>query len=462
MSTYSPIASQILTSAVSSVTFTGVPQYYTDLVVVANVQGQSNGCNIEIWFNDDNSSTLYSTTTMYYSGSSALSTRNSSASRINFGTNGGQPFANANQFATTTYNIQNYANATTNKTILATTRSPDGGYTGAGELDQSVGLWRNVNPITSISIGVDNSKTMQIGSTFNLYGIVAGGAKANGGNTVTTDGTYWYHTFTGSGSFTPLQNLTVDYLVVGGGGAGGREDYGSGIGGGGGAGGLRCTVGATGGGGSLESPLALTANTLYPVLVGAGGAFSVAGSRGANGGNSTFGSIVAIGGGGGAGGEGGGWTYKGQNGGSGGGGEGGTTTNVFGGGNSGTGGSGTANQGFAGGNSIGGSGGGTGGGGGAGEAGNTNGGATGGDGVATSISGSSVTYAGGGGGALYGTASAGGAGGGGTGANYSVSAATDGTVNLGGGGGGGGNDSSGGRNRSGNGGSGIVIVRYAV
>lgn len=462
MSTYTPIASQILSSAVSSITFTGIPQYYTDLVVVANVQGQANGCNIEIWFNDDNYSTLYSTTTMYYSGTSALSTRNSNASRINFGTNGGQPFANANQFGNNIYNILNYTNNTTNKTILATTRFPNGGYTGEGELSNAVGLWRNIDPITSISIGVDNSKTMQIGSNFTLYGIVAGGVKANGGNTVTTDGTYWYHTFTSSGSFTPLENLTVDYLVVAGGGAGGREDYGSGIGGGGGAGGLRCTVGATGGGGSLESPLALTANTLYPVVVGAGGVFSITGGRGANGGNSMFGPIVSIGGGGGAGGEGGGWTYKGQNGGSGGGGQGGTTSNVYGGGNSSTGGSGTANQGFAGGNSIGGSGGGTGGGGGAGEAGNTNGGAQGGDGVTTSISGSSVTYAGGGGGALYGTASAGGAGGGGTGANYSVSAATDGAINTGSGGGGGGNDSSGGRNRSGAGGSGIVIVRYAV
>jgi hypothetical protein len=450
MSTYTPIFSQTLSSTVSSVTFNGIPQYYTDLVLVCWSKVSNVNDALTMQFNED-SSTNYSYTQLIGSGTVSASNNAVNQTYARFGNN------LQTDGALTKADIQNYANSTTFKTMLSRSGSAVDGGTVA-----FTNLWRNTDPIVSIKLACESGGNFTSGSTFNLYGIVAGGAKANGGNEITTDGTYWYHTFTGSGSFTPLQALTVDYLVVGGGGAGGREDYGSGIGGGGGAGGLRCTVGATGGGGSLESPLSLTANTVYPVLIGAGGAFSITGGRGANGGNTTFGSIVAIGGGGGAGGEGGGWTYKGQNGGSGGGGEGGSTSNVFGGGNSGTGGSGTANQGFAGGNSIGGSGGGTGGGGGAGEAGNTNGGAQGGDGVATSISGTSVTYAGGGGGALYGTASAGGAGGGGTGCNYSVSAATDGAVNRGAGGGGGGNDSSGGRNRSGAGGSGIVIVRYAV
>jgi len=62
--------------------------------------------------------------------------------------------------------------------------------------------------------------------------------------------------------------LTVDYLVVAG-GAGGAYNRGAG---GGGAGGLRSTVTATGGGGSLETPLSLSLNTSYTVVVGAGGA----------------------------------------------------------------------------------------------------------------------------------------------------------------------------------------------
>lgn len=448
MSTYTPISSQTLTSNVSSVTFAGIPQYYTDLILVI-VGSQTGGNDIGLRYNSDDSAS-YGRITILGGGSSADSTNNSDLtySRLGSMTTG---IHNANIY------INNYANNQVFKTAISKSNR-----TGT-QVEYYVSTWRRNDPITSITILNSGVTSFTSGTTFNLYGIVGGGVKANGGNTVTTDGTYWYHTFTSSGSFTPLENLTVDYLVVAGGGAGGREDFGSGIGGGGGAGGVRCTVGATGGGGSLESPLAVIANTTYPVIVGAGGTYSITGGKGSNGGNSMFGSIVAIGGGGGAGGEGGGWTYKGQNGGSGGGGEGGTTSNVYGGGNSGTGGSGTANQGFAGGNSSGGNGGGSGGGGGAGEAGNTDGGAQGGDGVTTSISGSSVTYGGGGGGALYESASAGGAGGGGTGSHYSVSAATDGTANTGGGGGGGGNNSSSpNTTRSGAGGSGIVIIRYAV
>jgi hypothetical protein len=39
-------------------------------------------------------------------------------------------------------------------------------------------------------------------------------AKATGGDSVTTDGTYWYHTFLSSGTFTPTEALTADYLSL--------------------------------------------------------------------------------------------------------------------------------------------------------------------------------------------------------------------------------------------------------
>jgi hypothetical protein len=109
-------------------------------------------------------------------------------------------------------------------------------------------------------------------STFYLYGVAALGTTpaivpyATGGDTIMTDGTYWYHTFVSSGTFTPAKALTADYLVVAGGGGGGQ-------------GGQRCrwrrwtscTVGATGGGGSLESALSL-GTSAYTVTIGAGGA----------------------------------------------------------------------------------------------------------------------------------------------------------------------------------------------
>jgi hypothetical protein len=95
---------------------------------------------------------------------------------------------------------------------------------------------------------------LSTGSTFYLYGVAKLGTEpaispyATGGDTIMTDGTYWYHTFISSGTFTPQKAISCDYLVVAGGGGGGTLH-----GAGGGAGGLRSTVTATGGGGSLEN-----------------------------------------------------------------------------------------------------------------------------------------------------------------------------------------------------------------
>jgi hypothetical protein len=173
-STYEKIATSTLGSAVASTTFSSISGAYTDLIVIANVQGQSNGCNMQIWFNGDGSGTSYSNTRLYLSSSSVISSvRDTNQAKLNTGTNGGMPFANANQFGLNIYHIQNYSNATTYKSVIVANRSPSGGYTGAMEVVQGVGIWRNTAAITSVTIGVDNSKTMQIGSSFTIYGIKA-------------------------------------------------------------------------------------------------------------------------------------------------------------------------------------------------------------------------------------------------------------------------------------------------
>lgn len=408
-------------TSTTSISFTGIPATYTDLVLVFN--GYTNaqaGCFLR--FNND-TTTNYSDTRLLGSGSSAASDRDTSVTGIlafvSTSTNDG-----INEII----QIQNYSNTTTFKTALLRWNNASS-YVAA-----LVGLWRKTpEAINRIDMTLSTSYFVA-GSTFSLYGIASSGAgaKATGG-IVTSDANYYYHTFLASGTFTPTQSLTADYLVVaGGGGAGGSN------GGGGGAGGLRSTVTATGGGGSLETPLSLTA-TGYTVTVGAGGAGLAASGNGAAGSNSVFSTITSTGGGYGAGGS---ANAAGGTGGSGGGG-------TY---DSGAGGTRTTNQGFAGGTGGGVSNVGGGGGGGAGVAGSAptvaGVGGAGGNGVATVVSGSSVTYAGGGGGHGGSGGGAGGTGGGGAG---SIS----GTANTGGGGGG--------WNGTvvGSGGSGIVIVRYA-
>jgi hypothetical protein len=308
----------------------------------------------------------------------------------------------------------------------------------ATKMAMCAALWNSTAAITSILIRSYAGNNLVQYSTFYLYGVAKLGTTpaivpyATGGDTIVTDGTYWYHTFISSGTFTPQKAISCDYLVVAGGGGGGTL-YGAG----GGAGGLRSTVTATGGGGSLETALSL-GTSAYTVTIGAGGNGGTGGANSTNGNNSVFSTITSTGGGAGAGND---LTLNGQQ--SGGSGGGARSSN--------TGGAGTANQGYAGGNGAGEAGAG---GGGAGSVGQNAASAgipgNGGSGVNVSITGSSVGYAGGGGGSgsgALGTASSGGG-----------AAGSAGSANTGGGGGSGSGASSSGKN----GGSGIVVIRYAV
>lgn len=275
------------------------------------------------------------------------------------------------------------------------------------------------------------------------------------GGTITVDGNFKVHSFNGNGTFTVVSagdpiNSFVDALVVGGG-------AGAGVHSGGGSGGYRYI---TSHGISVNS---------YPIAIGVGGSgvTTVTGAP-TNGSNSSFDSIVAAGGGA-AGQLGDPPLPNGQDGGSGGAAVTNLTGNVVGTAGSGNIPSVSPSQGNNGGvaavdpsngKAPGG------GGGGAGTIGQdatvdaVHGiyiGGNGGDGLLNSITGTPTYYAGGGaGGANAGdTAGTGGLGGGGNGSS-STTPADNGITNTGGGGGGAGTAPF----LSGNGGSGVVIIRY--
>lgn len=298
------------------------------------------------------------------------------------------------------------------------------------------------------------------------------------GGTITNTPTCRIHTFTGPGTFTVCSvsscaaNNLVSYLVVAGGGAGGSEGVQAG---GGGAGGYRevknpvtpYTASPLDGYGTPANRVTVTA-TGFPIVVGAGGASSGSPSLGGSGGISTFSTITSAGGGGGGGRNPAPAVRNGTAGGSGGGPGNKSGPTAGGAGNTPPT---SPAQGFPGGASgpdagvfLGG------GGGGATAAGQGNpvptDAANGGAGATTSISASPVAYAGGGGSTKYSpsppstTGGCGGTGGGGNGILYSVASRTnmDGETNKGGGGGGG--EDTPAPLQGGNGGSGIVIIRY--
>ena len=419
-----------------------IPATYTDLKIVASVRTEGTGSPY-LYLRFNGSSTGYSNRRIIGDGSAASSSAPSDAYII-----GG--ICNTTDQTTSTFSshdiyIPNYAGSN-NKSVSVDAVTENNATSARAILLAS--LWSNSAAITSIVLTNEAAVDFAEGSTFYLYGIsnVTSTTKATGG-IVSSDGTYNYHMFPFSGTFTPTTAISADILVVAGGGGGGQN--GATNNGGGGAGGLL-----------NYASQSLTA-TGYSITVGSGGAVNT------QGGNSQFGSLTASVGGGRAGN--GATNYNGGTGGSGGG---GATVNPT---PQGTGGTATSGQGNAGGAGSGTPGFCGGGGGGAGAVGgngtSTNGGA-GGVGVNTYSSWAIATqtganngyYAGGGGGSAgsSSTGGVGGLGGGGIGTSPDGSGnaivnATAGLVNTGGGGGG--------ANFLSNaqaGGSGVVIIRYAI
>jgi hypothetical protein len=435
-STYTPIYSTTLSSATASITLSNIPTTFTDLVMVTNFGTSTNG-PMTIQVND--SATGYSRTCMYGDGSVAASFRETSQTYLNTA-NG----YNALTGVDTTY-FMNYSNPNVYKPIL----NKNGNVSGTAAVNANT--WQNFSPITSIKVYNANGYNLISGSSVTLYGIKAAAPapKATGGDVITTDGTYWYHAFKNSGVFDVKQALTADYLIVAGGGAGGGQ-----IGGGGGAGGLR-----------YFSAQSLASGTTYIAVVGAGGAgINAAPTEPNSGTNSSFLGNSATGGG--AGGGNGGDFGGGKNGGSSGG------AGEFNASFSGNAGGYTPVEGYSGGNAFQSPNYGSGGGGGAGGNGSNGTGSAGGNGgigvntysafATATNTGVSGYYAGGGGGSIIDrTQGSGGAGGGGRGGNFeNIVQPQSGTQNTGGGGGGQASNST--SFLSGAGGSGIIIVRYAV
>ena len=432
-----PIQTYTLSATTNSVTFSNIPQNYTDLKLV--VSGRTSRADIgDYALLSLNGAEGNSAKGLWGYGTTTLSDTTTNNALLIPGDS-----ATASTFGNLEVYCPNYTSST-NKSISIDTSAEHNATTAHGNKLSTI-LWSSgsasSSAVTTIAIAARFGNFLS-GSTFTLYGI-SNGVKATGG-TLTVAGGYAYHTFTSTGSFLPNQQIKgAETLVIAGGGA-------AKWGGGAGAGGLLYTAAQT-----------LTAGNSYTALVGAGGT-AISDSSCTKGSNSVFSSSIAIGGG-----TGGGYIEAGGAGGSSGGsgwyvGTPGTATagqgNV---------GAGSPNNGYF--TSGGGGGAGT-----AGTLGGTDGGA-GGDGssaysswhaiTGTGVISSGVYYiAGGGGGGAdtpsgHTTAGAGGKGGGAAGSASSPGSAA--TANTGGGGGGSGR--VGGTTQTGtSGGSGIIIVRYPL
>lgn len=437
-----PIQTYTLTSTASSVTFSNIPQNYTDLKVVVSARSDTSRASNGFLFDvrPNGSSSNMTRKSVYGDGSTVASSS---------GTEGYNMALNPSDYTASTFSntelyITNYTSS--NYKSMSTDTVAENNATTTLTL-LGVMLWSSTSAITSL-VFTPFAGNFVSGSTFTLYGI-SNGVKATGG-TLTVAGGYAYHTFTSTGSFLPNQKIKgAEVLCIAGGGGGGSN-----VGGAGGAGGLLYAPAQT-----------LNAGNTYTALIGSGGSggsgTSSGRNKGTSGTNSVFSSLTAIGGGGGGSNNANGTDYNGQTGGSGGG-----AAAEF----NGTGGTPTSGQGYAGGTgtNIGSRNDGGGGGGGAGGVGGNASSTFGGSGgigsnayalwATTTNTGVNGYYAGGGGGGAGYTDGLGGLGGGGYGGNGVGGSAGSGTANTGGGGGSG----SWSYGSGAAGGSGLIIVRYPL
>ena len=159
--TYEPIQTQTLGTAITTVSFASIPQTYTDLILIVSANVTSGGQNLLLTFNSDTGSN-FSRTFLYGNGTSAVSARSTNQTAIPL-----SEFGASNSGSHNIIHIMNYANTTTNKTVIQR-----GGYA-SNIVASTVGLWRNTAAITSLSCVPTGGTTWVVGSTFTLYGIKA-------------------------------------------------------------------------------------------------------------------------------------------------------------------------------------------------------------------------------------------------------------------------------------------------
>jgi len=155
------LASITLQEASSSVTFSGIPQNYRDLVIVAVGTMSTNNIDISIDINSDSNNSNYSRVDMSGTTSGTTASFTVEPRRIT-----GWGYWGNDQVSNCIVQIMDYSVTDKHKTLLARANRQSSG------LDAISLRWANTAAITSIALA-PTSSTFAAGSTFNLYGRIA-------------------------------------------------------------------------------------------------------------------------------------------------------------------------------------------------------------------------------------------------------------------------------------------------
>lgn len=165
--TYEPIASQTLTSTAGIITFSSIPQTFTDLVLIQSARVSSAYDITAIRVNSV--TTNYSGTYIEGNGSSATTGNGAAEIALRAGYVPGTSYTG--EWSSEIYNFMNYSNSSYNKIVLSRTA-----FVGSSvnfNVQEKVSLIPTTSAITQITTQPVNGALWAIGSTFTLYGIKA-------------------------------------------------------------------------------------------------------------------------------------------------------------------------------------------------------------------------------------------------------------------------------------------------
>ena len=157
------LATVTLQAATPTVTFSGIPNTYRDLILVLNGGSTGAAINAFIAFNGDTTSTNYAGVQMSGTGSARESTILGGAGTrlINY-----YGYLSSSLTTLITVQIVDYSATDKHKTYLSRSNNSSNGVSALAS------RWANLSAINALTVSAENS-TFLAGSTFSLYGRIA-------------------------------------------------------------------------------------------------------------------------------------------------------------------------------------------------------------------------------------------------------------------------------------------------
>lgn len=172
--TMSLISSQTLGSSAAKVTFSSIPQTFTDLVIKISARNSGTGATyneIFISFNGNPTGTLHTNKALYTIGTTvgsngATGTDSVVAASLPLSDSTADIFSNAEIY------VPSYANSSYTKPFFSDTVT-ENNTTGNGYVFNALiaGLYASTSPITSIVLNSAGASSFLTNSKFSLYGI---------------------------------------------------------------------------------------------------------------------------------------------------------------------------------------------------------------------------------------------------------------------------------------------------